>query len=208
MFSFLVGLCCFLIVSGLPSFADPPSSGHQPLNSRHESSLAVVPLDEQPFYPELVKRADLWLHTPLGQVVGDTPKDTLLNFYAVMADVGLLIDEVTATHLNDPGLFWDRQTKTEMEEAEALFDAAVTALDGSSFPLGVRSYLKDEAAIQLKQALDFIFQNSRQIITIPDASGMKVLNENRSKQIQSWTLPGSSIELSSEMPDNPINSNF
>lgn len=206
--SFLVGLCCVLIVSGLPSFAAPTSRGHQPLDLRHESSLPLIPLDKQPFYPELVRRADLWLHTPLGQVVGDTPKDTLLNFYAVMADVGLLIDEVTATHLNDPGLFWDRQTKTEMEEAEALFDSAVSALDGSSFPLGVRSYLKDEAAIQLKQALDFIFQNSRQIITIPDASGMKVLNENRSKQIQSWTLPGSSIELSSEMPDNPTNSNF
>ena len=98
-----------------------------------------------------------------------------------MADVGLLIDQVTENHLNDPGLFWTRQTQTEMEEAEALFDAAVSALDGSSFPLGVRSYLKDEAAIQLKQALDFIFHNSRQIITIPDASGMKALNENRSK---------------------------
>ena len=208
MISFFVGLCCVLIVSGLPSFADPPSSGYQPLNSRHESSLAVVPLDEQPFYPELVKRADLWLHTPLGQVVGDTPKDTLLNFYAVMADVGLLIDDVTATHRNDPGLFWDRQTKQEMEEAEALFDAAVSALDGSSFPLGVRSYLKDEAAIQLKQALDFIFYNSRQIITIPDASGMKALNENRSRQIQSWTLPGSAITLSSQITDNPNNSDF
>ena len=195
-------------MSGLPSFADPHSSGHQPLNSRYESSLEVVPLDEQPFYPELVKRADLWLHTPLGQVVGDTPKDTLLNFYAVMADVGLLIDDVTATHRSDPGLFWDRQTKNEMEEAEALFDAAVSALDGSSFPLGVRSYLKDEAAIQLKQALDFIFYNSHQIITIPDATGMKTLNENRSKQTQSWTLPGSAITLSSQITNNPNNSDF
>ena len=206
--SFLVGLCCVLIVSGLPSFAAPTSRGHQPLDLRHESSLPLIPLDKQPFYPELVRRADLWLHTPLGQVVGDTPKDTLLNFYAVMADVGLLIDDVTATHRNDPGLFWDRQTKQEMEEAEALFDAAVSALDGSSFPLGVRSYLKDEAAIQLKQALDFIFYNSRQIITIPDASGMKALNENRSRQIQSWTLPGSAITLSSQITDNPNNSDF
>ena len=195
-------------MSGLPSFAEPPSSSHQPLNVKHESSLAVVPLEEQPFYPELVRRADLWLHTPLGQVVGDTPKDTLLNFYAVMADVGRLIDDVTATHRNDPGLFWDRQTKQEMEEAEALFDAAVSALDGSSFPLGVRSYLKDEAAIQLKQALDFIFYNSRQILTVPDASGMKALNENRSRQIQSWTLPGSAITLSSQITDNPNNSDF
>ena len=208
MFSFLVGLCCFLIVSGLPSFADSLSSGHQPLNSRYKSSLAVVPLDEQPFYPELVRKADLWLHTPLGQVVGDTPKDTLLNFYAVMADVGLLIDDVTATHRNDSGLFWNRQTKNEMEEAEALFDAAVSALDGSSFPLGVRSYLKDEAAIQLKQALDFIFNNSRQIIAIPDESGMKAMNEIRSKETQSWTLPGSTITLSINITDNPNNSDF
>ena len=208
MFSFLAGLCCVLIVSGLPSLAVSTSSGHQPLNLRHKSSHPVIPLDNQPFYPELVKRADLWLHTPLGQVVGDTPRDTLLNFYAVMADVGILIDEVTANHLNDPGLFWNRQTLREMAEAEDLFDAAVSALDGSSFPLGVRSYLKDEAAIQLKQALDFIFNNSRQIINIPDAKGMKELNENRSKQTQSWTLPGSSIELSSQIPENPTNSNF
>ena len=208
MFSFLAGLCCVLIVSGLPSLAVSTSSGHQPLNLRHKSSHPVIPLDNQPFYPELVKRADLWLHTPLGQVVGDTPRDTLLNFYAVMADVGILIDEVTANHLNDPGLFWNRQTLREMAEAEDLFDAAVSALDGSSFPLGVRSYLKDEAAIQLKQALDFIFNNSRQIINIPDAKGMKELNENRSKQTQSWTLPGSSIELSSQMPENPTNNNF
>ena len=208
MFSFLAGLCCVLIVSGLPSLAVSTSSGHQPLNLRHESSLPVIPLDNQPFYPELVQRADLWLHTPLGQVVGDTPRDTLLNFYAVMADVGILIDEVTANHLNDPGLFWNRQTLLEMAEAEDLFDAAVSALDGSSFPLGVRSYLKDEAAIQLKQALDFIFNNSRQIINIPDAKGMKELNENRSKQTQSWTLPGSSIELSSQIPENQTNSNF
>ena len=126
-------------MSGLPSFAEAPSKNHQPLNLRHESSLPVIPLDNQPFYPELIRKADLWLHTPLGQVVGNTQRDTLLNFYAVMADVGLLIDDVTATHLNDKGLFWNRQTKVEMEEAEELFDAAVSALDGSSFPLGVRS---------------------------------------------------------------------
>ena len=208
VFCFLVGLCCVFLLSGLPSLAKQNSGGHQVLNLRYESSLPVIPLEEQPFYPELVKRADLWLHTPLGQVVGDTPRDTLLNFYAVMADVGLLIDDVTESHLKDPGLFWNRQTLREMEEAEGLFDAAVAALDGSSFPLGVRSYLKDEAAIQLKQALDFILSNSRQIISIPDASAMKALNEERSKQTQSWTLPGSSIELSSEIADNPINSNF
>lgn len=208
VFSFFAGLCCFLLVAGQPSLAKPARDVLQPLNLRYESELPVIALEQQPFYSELVQKADLWLHTPLGQVVGDTPRDTLLNFYAVMADVGLLIDDVTASHLNDPGLFWNQTTLAEMEEAEALFDAAVDALDGSSFPLGVRQYLKDEAAIQLKQGLDYIFNNSRQIISIPDASGMKALNEIRSKPTQSWTLPGSSIELSSQMPENPINSNF
>ena len=95
VFCFLVGLCSVFLLSGLPSLAKQNSGEHQVLNLRYESSLPVIPLEEQPFYPELVKRADLWLHTPLGQVVGDTPRDTLLNFYAVMADVGLLIDDVT-----------------------------------------------------------------------------------------------------------------
>ena len=168
----------------------------------------MIPLEDQPFYPDLVKRADLWRHTPLGQVVGDSPRETLLNFYAVMADVGQLIEDVEASHLNDRGLFWNRQARAEMEEVQGLFDAAVASLDGSSFPLGVRSYLKDEAAIQLKHVLDFIFSSSRQIITIPDAGAMKSLNDDRSKDTQSWTLPGSSIVLSSQQKDDPVNSDF
>ena len=168
----------------------------------------MIPLEDQPFYPDLVKRADLWRHTPLGQVVGDSPRETLLNFYAVMADVGQLIEDVEASHLNDRGLFWNLQARAEMEEVQGLFDAAVASLDGSSFPLGVRSYLKDEAAIQLKHVLDFIFSSSRQIITIPDAGAMKSLNDDRSKDTQSWTLPGSSIVLSSQQKDDPVNSDF
>ena len=208
VFSFLIGLCCIFTIAGLPSLGKTPSSSYEELIWKNGKEVPLVPLQSQPFYSELIDRAELWLHTPFGKVVGDTPKDTLLNFYAVMADVGLLIDDVTTTHLNDPGLFWSRQALDEMDEARGLFDAAVAALDGSSFPLSVRPYLKDEAAIQLKQSLDFLFYNTRQIILIPDASDMKALNENRSKQTQSWTLPGSSIELSSQIQDDPINSNF
>ena len=188
--AFLIGLVCVFLVSGLPLIAGPQPQGYQPLDTRYASALPVIPLEDQPFYPDLVKRADLWRHTPLGQVVGDSPRETLLNFYAVMADVGQLIEDVEASHLNDRGLFWNRQARAEMEEVQGLFDAAVASLDGSSFPLGVRSYLKDEAAIQLKHVLDFIFNNSRQIITIPDAGAMKALNDERSKDTQSWTLPG------------------
>ncbi|WP_415410099.1 mechanosensitive ion channel family protein [Synechococcus sp. A10-1-5-9] len=206
--AFLAGLLSVIILSGVPLRAASPSSVLQPLGLRHASSLPVIPLEDQPFYPDLVQRAELWRHTPLGQVVGNSPKETLLNFYAVMADVGLLIESVETSHRNDPGLFWNRQARAEIEEVEVLFNAAVDVLDGTSFALGVRPYLKDEAAIQLKHVLDFIFNSSRQIISIPDAKAMKVLNDGRSKDTQSWTLPGSSIVLTSELADNPINSDF
>ena len=206
--AFLAGLLCVLLVSAVPLLASPQIQGHQPLDLRYESSLPVIPLRDQPFYPDLVRRADLWRHTPLGQVVGDSPQETLLDFYAVMADVGQLVADVEASHSRDRGLFWNRQARAEMEEVQVLFNAAVASLDGSSFPLGVRPYLKDEAAIQLKHVLDFIFNNSRQIITIPDAGAMKALNDERSKDTQSWTLPGSSIVLSSQQADDPVNSDF
>ena len=206
--AFLAGLLCVLLLSAVPLLASPQIQGHQPLDLRYESSLPVIPLRDQPFYPDLVRRADLWRHTPLGQVVGDSPQETLLDFYAVMADVGQLVADVEASHSRDRGLFWNRQARAEMEEVQVLFNAAVASLDGSSFPLGVRPYLKDEAAIQLKHVLDFIFNNSRQIITIPDAGAMKALNDERSKDTQSWTLPGSSIVLSSQQADDPVNSDF
>ena len=206
--AFLAGLLSVIILSGVPLRAASPSSAFQPLDQRYASSLPVIPLEDQPFYPDLVQRAELWRHTPLGQVVGNSPQETLLNCSAVMVDVGLLSESVETSHRNGPGLFWNRQARAEIEEVEVLFNAAVDALDGTSFALGVRPYLKDEAAIQLKHVLDFIFNSSRQIISIPDAKAMKALNDGRSKDTQSWTLPGSSIVLTSELADKPINSDF
>ncbi|AII49183.1 hypothetical protein KR52_08510 [Synechococcus sp. KORDI-52] len=206
--AFLAGLLSVCLLSGLPLWAGFQHQEHQLLDQRYASSQPVIPLEQQPFHAELERRADLWRHTPLGRVVGDSPQDTLLNFYAVMADVGQLIEDVEASHLNDRGLFWNRQARAEMAEVEVLFDAAVASLDGSLFPLGVRPYLKDEAAIQLKHVLDFIFNSSRQVVTIPDAAAMKAMNDERSKDTQSWTLPGSSIVLTSQVLEDPANSNF
>lgn len=206
--AFLTGLLSICLLSGLPLWAGPQIRDHKILDQRYASAQPVIPLEEQPFYAELERRADLWRHTPLGQVVGESPQDTLLNFYSVMADVGQLIEDVEASHLNDRGLFWNRQARGEMEKVEVLFDAAVESLDGSLFPLGVRPYLKEEAAIQLKHVLDFIFNSSRQVITIADVGAMKALNDQRSKDTESWTLPGSSIVLTSQLAKDPNNSNF
>ena len=206
--AFLAGVLSVCLLSGLPLWAGSQNQEHQLLDQRYASTQPVIPLEQQPFHAELERRADLWRHTPLGQVVGDSPQDTLLNFYAVMADVGQLIEDVEVSHLNDRGLFWNRQALAEMAEVEVIFDAAVASLDGSLFPLGVRPYLKDEAAIQLKHVLDFIFNSSRQVITIPDAGAMKALNDARSQDTEAWTLPGSSIVLTSQLAKDPGNSNF
>ena len=99
--AFLAGLLSVCLLSGLPLWAGPQVWEHQLLDQRYASAEPLIPLEQQPFHAELERRADLWRHTPLGQVVGDSPRDTLLNFYAVMADVGKLIEDVEASHLND-----------------------------------------------------------------------------------------------------------
>jgi MscS family membrane protein len=206
--AFLLGIFCVLLLSGLPSLADLQQANSRSLDAKYESEYPVIPIQQQPFYEDLRGRADVWLHTPLGQVVGNNPRDTLLNFYAVMADVGIVVDDLTASHLNDPGWFWDQQTLAEMDEAEELFSAAVQALDGSLFAKAVRPYLKEEAAIQLKHVLDYVFHNSRETFSIPDASDIKEINDGRSKETQSWTLPGTSITLTSHLEEDPQNSDY
>ena len=51
------------------------------------SASAIIPIDEQPFYPELLVIYRRWGNAPLSRVVGDNPRETLLNFYAVMARI-------------------------------------------------------------------------------------------------------------------------
>ena len=76
----------FAVAVGLALF---PSVG---LGSAHAKPLppvltasSVIPLREQPFYPSLKEISSSWTDIVLGQVVGDSPKVTLLNFHAVMA---------------------------------------------------------------------------------------------------------------------------
>ena len=51
-------------------------------------SSSAISIQEQPFYPSLEEISSSWTDIVLGQVVGESPKVTLLNFYAVMAKVG------------------------------------------------------------------------------------------------------------------------
>ena len=162
------------------------------------SSAGIIPIQEQPFYPQLLAISERWRHAPLGRVVGESPRDTLLNFYAVMARVQHGLEVATSRPQQDPGLFWSPAVEAQISEANQLFALAVEALDASVFPESVRDDMADEAAIQLKEVLDYVFSHSSVPIEIPDGAGLKALNATRSKSSESWTLPNTTITLSSE----------
>ena len=51
----------------------------------------MIPIEQQPFYEALVEKSAVD-EVVLDHVVGDSPRATLLNFYAVMSDVALRAD--------------------------------------------------------------------------------------------------------------------
>ncbi|QNJ22448.1 small-conductance mechanosensitive ion channel/ MscS family [Synechococcus sp. MIT S9220] len=167
------------------------------------TSKGLIPIEEQPFYPLLLKSSETWSDVVLDQVVGDSPRTTLLNFYSVMADVGLRADR-----LGQRSSAKKQSRQEQIDDTNLLFALAVKALDSSSIPKSVRDDMADEAAIQLKHVLDYVFTHSRQLIEVPDVEGMKELNDRRSTPTNSWRIPGTAVTLTSDLDDDPENESF
>ena len=167
------------------------------------TSKGLIPIEDQPFYPLLLKSSETWSDVVLDQVVGDSPRTTLLNFYSVMADVGLRADR-----LGQRSSVKEQSRQEQIDDTNLLFALAVKALDSSSIPKSVRDDMADEAAIQLKHVLDYVFTHSRQLIEVPDVEGMKELNDRRSTPTNSWRIPGTAVTLTSDLDDDPENESF
>ena len=185
------------------------------LRSAHARSADVVaapphaiPLQDQPFYPSLQEISSSWTDIVLGQVVGESPKVTLLNFYAVMAKVGHRADSLGQQATLDKGLFSSKERREQIEDTNLLFDLAVKSLDSSQFPESVRSDMADEAAIQLKTVLDYVFSHSHQPILIPSIADLKSSGDQGSDPVASWRLPGTAIELTTVLDSDTNNQNF
>ena len=160
-------------------------------------SASLIPIQQQPFYGELERTAGDWSDVVLDQVVGNSPRETLLNFYAVMAEVGQRAERLAQPRSGQEGSRAAKERQEKIEDADLLFHLAVEALDASAFPESVRVDRAEEAAIQLKHVLDYVFTHSRQPIAIPDEANMKMLQESRTNQSDSWSIPGTSITLTS-----------
>lgn len=186
---------CLLPLMGLSTAAlsaaqvPPPSSTG--LNT-------YVPLESQPFHGQLLDLKRQWTDAPLNQVVGDSPRATLLNFYVVMAQVSRDIARIEAKAAATPGLFWSSAVQSELALITSYFEEAVKALDVSEIPQSIRADFADEYALKLKVILDYVFTHSRKPFEIPDAAGMKALNEGRVNPSASWTIPGTSITLTDD----------
>ena len=186
----VVALQVFMPLRAMPT---PSAAAPRPL-----ASAALIPIEQQPFYAELELTAQAWSDVVLDQVVGSSPRATLLNFYAVMAEVGRRSERLgRVVSWQQQGLS-PAQRQEQIDDTELLFQLAVKALDASGFPASVRVDRAEEAAIQLKHVLDYLFTHSVQPIRIPDAAGMKAINDLRTTPTDSWRLPGTAITLTAE----------
>ncbi len=193
-------LLAFLIAALLPLLSLSPVAlpAAQRASPPAVARAAIVPLESQPFHAELLELQQLWSDAPLNQVVGDSPRATLLNFYVVMAKVRRDIARIEATAAQTPGLVWSRAVRKELDLIGSYFEEAVRALDVSTIPESIRADFADEYTLKLKVILDYVFTHSRKPFDIPDAAGMKALNETRLTPSASWTIPGTSITLTDD----------
>ena len=204
LLSLLATVLVTALISGLGAWTPGLAMTTRPSGAATDT----IPLSRQPFYGELLQTAERWNDAPLGQVVGESPRQTLLNFYVVMARVNHEIEAVTRAPQRDAGWFWSRAARQRIRQAEELFQLAVQALDSSAIPESIRDDMAEEAAIQLKQVLDYVFSHSSVPISIPDSADLKSLNSQRNKSRDSWTLPDTAITLSSELADRPGNIDY
>ena len=159
----------------------------------------IIKIQDQPFYPELQRLALFWDDSPIGHVEDRAPKETLLNFYAVMASVGSEIESIRRDAKQDPGFGWTPEMKERIHDVDVLFGLAIKALNGSDFPESVRKDLVDEAAIQLKLVLDYVFSNSRRPIVIPNEQTVLLMNKGLEKRDElTWRVPSTGIILASD----------
>jgi MscS family membrane protein len=175
---------------------------------QQSAQASGIPLNKQPFYPALEEASQNWQGVPLGEVIGDSPSATLLNFYVVMADVGQGMRSVSAMAQTDPGLGWSPASRAEISRLNTLFNLAIHALDGSEFAESVRTDRREEAAIQLKEVLDYVLGTSKKPFNIPDTAELNKLNETLENDITSWRLPGTAIVLSQDASNTAIRGSY
>ncbi len=125
-----------------------------------------------------------------------------------MAKVGHRADSLGQQATLSKGLFSSQKRREQIEDTDLLFNLAVKSLDSSHFPESVRSDMADEAAIQLKHVLDYVFSHGHQKIVIPNIDDLKTSADAGADSMSSWRIPGTAIELTTVIDNHTSNENF
>jgi len=190
-------LAALVLLSAWIGVGLTPSVGHTaidsvaaPINTAVDSQSAPIRLEDQPFYADLETWRQRWDSGFLGQVVDTNPRLSLIKFYSAMARPGRLVRSVADEARTDPGWRWSAESRQKIEEAERLFRSAVQTIDASELPESIRENTQEEAALKLKEILDYVLSNSETPIELP----------NRTEK-GFWRLPGSMIALASKLQE-------
>ena len=140
-----------------------------------QSSQPFVPIAQQPFYPDLLATAHYLNEAALDPAVGDSPRTTLLDFYARMSKVYNEINKIEAEISRKPQLRWTADQKKRIQELTSDFEASVQSLNSYGFPASVRSDLAQEGALQLKQVIDY---------TLPGIQAMKTTLKHKAREFE------------------------
>jgi len=193
------------VLTALPSHAQP-----RPDQTRDITAVSRlgVRLQQQPFYDELLAIRAEWQKHEIGQVVAESPRGTVLNFYALMAEVAARCKAIEQTAASQPGLVWSAAARERIKDVEDLFELTVGALDASDFPGSVRQDMAHESALKLKQVLDYVFNFSDAPIELPTSADLKQMNGSRSSANSHWRIHGTAITLTNKIEGNPENADF
>ena len=158
-------------------------------------STQRVPLQQQSFYPELLAERQNWLHAPIKRVVGDSPRDTLLNFYAATGNASASINNIIQNDLRERGLIWSSSVKQQIAEVDTLLLQAENALDFSAIPVSLRAQVGRELTLQLKVILDYLFSSQDQQLNLPDQRAMQDERGQSALLDGEWSFGGTSVTL-------------
>ena len=190
-------LAALVLLSAWIGVGLTPSVGHTasdavavPINTAVNSQSAPILLEDQPFYADLEIWRRRWDSGFLGQVVDTNPRLSLIKFYSAMARAGQLVRSVADEARTDPGWSWSAESRQKIEEAERLFRSAVQTIDASELPESIRENTQEEAALKLKEILDYVLNNAETPIELPNSTEKGF-----------WRLPGSMIALSSKLQE-------
>ena len=155
------------------------------------SAKNEIKLKDQPFYPELEEWREKWESGYLGQVVDTNPRLSLIKFYSAMAKAGQLMVNIEQRAQSEPGWGWSQESRRTIEEADRLFRSATQTIDASKLPESIRVNTREEAALKLKEILDYVLDHSERAIDLPTSTEKGY-----------WRLPNTTIAMASKTKDN------